>query len=67
MQFKSNYQGGLRTSITHQDSKNVLLTDTCKNNKGQRETFSPSDLVAPDLDSCISTIMGIEAYKMDSP
>tara|TARA_B110000027_G_scaffold121708_1_gene136110 strand:- start:832 stop:1233 length:402 start_codon:yes stop_codon:yes gene_type:complete len=65
MQFKSNYQGRLRTSITHQGSGDVLLTDAPKDNKGQGETFSPTDLVAAALGSCMATIMGIEADKMD--
>jgi|GEM_PF-3239667 len=32
MQFKSNYQGKLRTSIMHQGSGDMLLTDTPKDN-----------------------------------
>jgi putative redox protein len=65
MQFKSNYQGRLRTSIMHQGSGDTLLTDAPKDNKGQGETFSPTDLVAAALGSCIATIMGIEADKMN--
>ena len=51
MQFKSNYQGRLRTSIMHQGSGDTLLTDAPKDNKGQGETFSPTDLVAAALGS----------------
>jgi len=65
MQFKSNYQGRLRTSIMHQGSGDTLLTDAPKDNKGQGETFSPTDQVAAALGSCIATIMGIEADKMN--
>ena len=65
MQFKSNYQGRLRTSIMHQGSGDTLLTDAPIDNKGQGETFSPTDLVAAALGSCIATIMGIEADKMN--
>jgi len=65
MQFKSNYQGRLRTSIMHQGSGDTLLTDAPKDNKGQGKTFSPTDLVAAALGSCIATIMGIEADKMN--
>ena len=64
MQFKSNYQGRLRTSITHQGSGGTLLTDAPKDNKGQGETFSPTDLLAAALGSCMATIMGIEADKL---
>ena len=49
----------------HQGSGDTLLTDAPKDNKGQGETFSPTDLVAAALGSCIATIMGIEADKMN--
>ena len=49
----------------HQGSGYTLLTDAPKDNKGQGETFSPTDLVAAALGSCIATIMGIEADKMN--
>ena len=49
----------------HQGSGDTLLTDTPKDNKGQGESFSPTDLVAAALGSCIATIMGIEADKMN--
>ncbi|MDA8889317.1 OsmC family protein [Cyclobacteriaceae bacterium] len=65
MQFKSDCQGRLRTSIMHQGSGDTLLTDAPKDNKGQGETFSPTDQVAAALGSCIATIMGIEADKMN--
>jgi len=49
----------------HQGSGDTLLTDAPKDNKGQGKTFSPTDLVAAALGSCIATIMGIEADKMN--
>ena len=49
----------------HQGSGDTLLTDAPKDNKGQGETFSPTDQVAAALGSCIATIMGIEADKMN--
>jgi putative redox protein len=49
----------------HQGSGDTLLTDAPKDNKGQGETFSPTDQVAAALGSCIATIIGIEADKMN--
>ena len=49
----------------HQGSGDPLLTDAPKDNKGQGKTFPPTDLVAAALVSCIATIMGIEADKMN--
>ena len=55
------YQGGLRTAATHQRSGTVIETDAPLDNQGKGERFSPSDLVATALASCMATIMGIAA------
>ncbi len=57
------YLGGLRTSAIHLRSQNSILTDAPIDNQGKGETFSPTDLVATALASCIMTIMGITAEK----
>ncbi|MFA6149948.1 MAG: OsmC family protein [Chitinophagaceae bacterium] len=55
------YQGDLRTSATHLQSGNSIETDAPTDNKGKGERFSPTDLVATALASCMLTIMGIAA------
>lgn len=55
------YNGGLRTTATHLKSGNVIHTDAPTDNQGKGEAFSPTDLAATSLASCILTIMGIAA------
>ncbi len=55
------YKGALRTEATHLASSTTLLTDAPVDNQGKGETFSPTDLVASALASCMLTIMGIKA------
>ncbi|MCX6333465.1 MAG: OsmC family protein [Bacteroidia bacterium] len=59
------YKGDLRTEITHVRSGSVITTDAPVDNKGKGEFFSPTDLVASALGSCIFTIMGIAAREHD--
>lgn len=55
------YLGELRTSAIHLRSGNSLLTDAPVDNEGKGEAFSPTDLVATALASCMLTVMGIYA------
>jgi putative redox protein len=57
------YKGDLRTEITHLRSGSVITSDAPVDNKGKGENFSPTDLVASALGSCIFTIMGIAARE----
>jgi putative redox protein len=57
------YIGELRTEAMHMRSGNVIITDAPPDNKGKGEYFSPTDLVATALGSCIFTIMGIAARE----
>jgi putative redox protein len=60
---KTIYKGELRTEAMHMRSGNVIITDAPPDNKGKGEYFSPTDLVATALGSCIFTIMGIAARE----
>lgn len=55
------YTGDLRTKATHLQSGSELITDAPPDNQGKGEAFSPTDLVATALGSCMMTIMGIAA------
>ena len=57
------YTGDLRTEITHLRSGSKIITDAPVDNKGKGEYFSPTDMVASALGSCIYTIMGIAARE----
>jgi len=60
---KTKYLGDLRTEIIHLRSGSVITTDAPVDNKGKGENFSPTDMVASALGSCIFTIMGIAARE----
>jgi len=57
------YTGGLRTKARHVASGMEIITDAPVDNMGRGETFSPTDLLAASLGSCMLTIMGIAAEK----
>ncbi len=57
------YTGELRTNATHLKSNIQIITDAPTDNQGKGEAFSPSDLVATALGSCMMTIMGIYAQR----
>ncbi len=59
------YKGHLRTGATHLQSQSVIETDAPTDNHGKGERFSPTDLVATALGSCMLTIMGIKAGEMN--
>lgn len=57
------YEGDLHTSCRHGPSGAELETDAPRDNQGRGESFSPTDLVATALGSCMLTIMGIESRR----
>jgi Predicted redox protein, regulator of disulfide bond formation len=58
------YEGGLRTTCTHLRSGNAFETDAPVDNHGRGERFSPTDLLATSLGTCMVTVMGIKARSM---
>lgn len=63
IEITTEYQGQLRCNNTHGPSGNSCETDAPVDNNGRGETFSPTDLVATALGSCMATIMGIVAQR----
>jgi len=58
------YNGELRTTCTHLRSGNHFETDAPVDNNGKGERFSPTDLMATSLGTCMITVMGIKARNM---
>jgi len=57
------YKNNLRTEAEHIASTQKIITDAPIDNNGKGEAFSPTDLVATALGSCMITIMAIAAEK----
>ena len=55
------YKGELRTVCTHMKSGQQIITDAPVDNNGKGEAFSPTDLLATSLGTCMLTVMGIKA------
>lgn len=66
VKIELDYEGELHTNAKH-PSGAVLATDAPLDNEGRGEAFSPTDLVATALGSCMLTIMGIVARRHDWP
>jgi putative redox protein len=58
------YTGNLHCDATHGPSQSKIATDAPTDNKGRGEAFSPTDLVATALGTCISTTMGLKAEAL---
>ena len=58
------YTGDLRTVCTHLQSGSDVETDAPVDNNGKGERFSPTDLLATSLGTCMVTVMGIKARTM---
>ena len=65
MTAKVIYEGQLRTRMTHLYSGTEVITDAPLDNHGLAQAFSPTDIVATGLASCMLTVMGIKARDMN--
>lgn len=65
VEIRIEYQGELHCEATHGPSGCTLTTDAPVDNQGRGESFSPTDLVATALGTCVATIMGIYAQRHD--
>ena len=63
VEIRIRYDGQLRCSARHGPSGRGVVTDAPVDNQGRGESFSPTDLVATALGTCMMTIMGIRAQE----
>ncbi len=56
-----SYLGDLKCEAKHLQSGNIITTDAPIDHCGKGENFSPTDLLATSLGSCLLTIMSIKA------
>jgi uncharacterized OsmC-like protein len=59
------YKGNLRTELTHLQSGAIIENDAPTDNQGRGERFSPTDMLATSLGSCMITTMAIRAADMN--
>jgi uncharacterized OsmC-like protein len=65
VEIKLSYEGDLHCSVVHSPSGNTLVTDAPVDNNGRGQAFSPTDLVATALASCMATVIGIVAKRKE--
>ena len=63
VEINITYDGGLICTATHGPSRNTLTTDAPVDNGGKGAAFSPTDLVATALGTCMATVMGLVAKR----
>jgi putative redox protein len=63
VRIEVQYEGELHTTARHGPSGATLETDAPKDNEGRGEAFSPTDLLATALGTCMLTVMGILARR----
>ena len=63
VEIEIRYDGGLRCTAVHGPSRAHFVTDAPVDNQGRGASFSPTDLVATALGTCMLTTMGIVAER----
>jgi uncharacterized OsmC-like protein len=67
VEIQLRYEGDLHCSATHLPSGATFATDAPVDNNGRGESFSPTDLLATALGSCMATVIGIVARRKEIP
>lgn len=65
VEITGEYHGELHCEAIHGPSGQRLSTDAPVDNQGRGEAFSPTDLCAAALMTCMATIMGIQARTLN--
>lgn len=63
VEIRIEYPGDLQCKATHGPSSTTIMTDAPVDNQGKGRAFSPTDLVAAALGTCIFTVLGIVAKR----
>lgn len=63
VRIEIGYDGDLHCHAVHAPSATRLETDAPVDNQGRGESFSPTDLLATALGTCMATTMGIRARE----
>ena len=67
IEINIDYKGDLHCEAKHGPSGAVIGTDAPVDNQGRGEDFSPTDLLATALGTCMATVMGIAARRKNIP
>lgn len=65
VEIELTYEGRLHCSAIHVPSGNTIVTDAPLDNNGLGQAFSPTDLLATALGSCMATVIGILAKRKE--
>ncbi len=65
IEIKVIYEGDLHCSAVHGPSGSIIVTDAPVDNNGLGQAFSPTDLVATALATCMATVVGIVAKRKE--
>jgi uncharacterized OsmC-like protein len=67
VEIAGTYIGSKKVELTHEPSGSILITEAPRDNGGEGKSFSPTDLVAAALGSCVLTTIAIVAERGGIP